>query len=764
MSRGAESMLIETSPSPGGNPAMAEPMAISEANGHCEMLGDAERSQRAWALLASLLLLAGMATPFFLGRVYIADDLGEFHLPLRDFYARQLAAGEPFDWMPTLFHGFYVTGDGQLGGYHPLHQALYRWLPLGVAFDLEILLSYPWMFLGSWLFLRRRLGSTAAGCWGAMVWCCSSFCMLHFVHPNGVAVIGHLPWLLWLTETAVDSPTRHRAATSLAGIAILTGSQVLLGYPQYVWLSACAELAFAVWLTRGRLSNHAWPRLGAAKALGLLVGGVQLLPTLEALGESTRAQADSAFFATGSLHPLNLAQLVAPYLFKTRVVGQNTHELGLYVGAAPIMLCFWLLINRQAWRQFRGWIVAVVIFATLSLLMAMGEHGGLHRALQWIPGVNAFRFPCRAVVLFQLAIAALSATALVLMRHREHAERQVGVALPTSIAIAITCFGYFQWSEHCSPLWLVAAGPALVAAGAWLVREMNRQRPWAFAALALFTALDLGAYGLSYAIWPRTVDLHQFAADADAPHDGARIATLDDPSGLRVGNRALLRGVSRIDGYAGLEPRRVWAPGDRLGQLLSGAQFSESASGWQPLEGAAPRARLVTRVAPSSADMTTDPMLRSQLLGNLAAVDPAAYSQLAAALDATTVGDATTDMATVVQDRPGRLTVALSTPSPRLLVTTESYHPGWRAVIDEQPTSVIRVNGDFLGLAVPAGAKRLELTFSPRSRAWGLGLSCCGLGLLVSRWLAGVLPARTRPPSSAHSQRVEQPAAAGVLT
>ena len=26
----------------------------------------------------------------FLGRVYIADDLGEFHLPMRNFYAEQL--------------------------------------------------------------------------------------------------------------------------------------------------------------------------------------------------------------------------------------------------------------------------------------------------------------------------------------------------------------------------------------------------------------------------------------------------------------------------------------------------------------------------------------------------------------------------------------------------------------------------------------------------------------------------------------------------
>ena len=45
----------------------------------------------AWALLASLLLLAVLAAPGLLGYVYTGDDLGAFHLPLRGFYAGQLA-------------------------------------------------------------------------------------------------------------------------------------------------------------------------------------------------------------------------------------------------------------------------------------------------------------------------------------------------------------------------------------------------------------------------------------------------------------------------------------------------------------------------------------------------------------------------------------------------------------------------------------------------------------------------------------------------
>ena len=144
-----------------------------------------------------------MAIPFFAGRVYVADDLGAYHLPLRAFYAQQLKAGEAFDWLPSLFSGFYLTGEGQAGTYHPLHLALYRFLPLGVAFDLELLVSYPLMLAGSYLLLRRWLLRRDAALLGSLAFTFSGFNLLHFIHPNAVAVVAHWPWLLWALDHAL---------------------------------------------------------------------------------------------------------------------------------------------------------------------------------------------------------------------------------------------------------------------------------------------------------------------------------------------------------------------------------------------------------------------------------------------------------------------------------------------------------------------------------------------------------------------------------
>ena len=114
---------------------------------HCDLQTPAlptdpplERKLAAWSLLAGLLLFAVLAGPFFAGRVYTRDDLGAYHLPVRAFFAAQLARGEPFDWMPQLYAGFYLTGEGQCGTHHPWHLLLYRLLPFRAA------LGWEWPF------------------------------------------------------------------------------------------------------------------------------------------------------------------------------------------------------------------------------------------------------------------------------------------------------------------------------------------------------------------------------------------------------------------------------------------------------------------------------------------------------------------------------------------------------------------------------------------------------------------------------------------
>src|SRR4030095_422712 len=135
-------------------------------------------------LMIVALILGILSWPMLTGQVYIKDDLGMFHLPLRLFYAQSLAEGNNFTWFPNIFNGFYLHGEGQVGMYHPLHLILYSALPLALAFNLEVLLGYPFMLSGTFGLLSRWGIRRDAAMFGALCFTFSGFNLLHHIHPN----------------------------------------------------------------------------------------------------------------------------------------------------------------------------------------------------------------------------------------------------------------------------------------------------------------------------------------------------------------------------------------------------------------------------------------------------------------------------------------------------------------------------------------------------------------------------------------------------
>ncbi len=686
-------------------------------------------------------LLTALAGPSLIGRICTADDLGSFHLPLRAFYADCLKHGDRFDWMPQLYCGWFVTGEGQLGGYHPLHWLLYRCLPLSTAFGLECLLGYPLMIWGMYRLLRRWEIPRDSAMFGGVSFAFSGFCLLHFVHVNAIEIVAHLPWLLLAIDVSIKSEDRRTSRRAGIAIAALTGSQLLLGYPQYVWLSLVAEFGYFIWLSWQRANFRAsLARLTFWKTIGVALGAVQLLPTIEALGESARQAADSSFSGWGSLAPLNLIQLFDPYLFATRVVGQNTHELGLYAGSVVLLLAIWAVTNGGGSLIRLRLVNGAIGLIAIGFLLAMGEFGPFRWLVSHLPVINKFRFPCRAIVLVHLGLAPLAALGLTKLGNSDDRSRRalkcIWAAAGISIALAIA--GPIVWPEYVSSLPLVWIGPVLFTFAASLMTLAHTRFRFARGALMLLAAVDLGIYGMSYAVYPSSMPLEPFVATVDAPpgpSTGRVAGDLVAPNqrGLRIGNEMLLAGWSRVDGYAGLEPaRRLDYPRTAalqvagVGWISSVDQFADSDStglsdrGWRELSEPLPRARFVNQVTVS--------------------VDPARdISRIA--IEKYALVDTPLDLAPpendrgavqIVYDRPGDIRMQVSTPTRQLLVLAESWHCGWQAMANDKAVPVVRVNGDFLGCAIDPATTEVRFRFRPPSVRWGLLVSCLGLSFLMA--------------------------------
>jgi len=707
----------------------------------------ASAHERARAVLAAVLALAVvalLARPLLRGEIYVGSDLGTFHLPIRAFYAKCLAEGWSFLWFPGWFSGFYLHGEGQGGFLHPLNALLYAGLPLSLAFGIETVRGPVFLLAGGWLWLRR-LAIPPDACWaGAAGLAFGAFAFHHFVHPNITAAVAHVPWLLWATHVLLGAAGRPWWAP--AALALLTTSQALLAHPQFLWISAVVEglwvlvLAGAGALASGRRLLE-WL---AAKALGVLGAGAALLPLLDALALSHRAQVDEGFAASFAIHPLGVLQLVGPYLFAGRTVGELVMELSLYAGAVPVLAFAWLLARRRHLGRLRPFAVASLVLAVLGVLLALGELGGLYRLQVSLPILGQLRAPARYALLVQVAAAAATALAFADLAGRPGLTRGRALWLAGPVALSLVAIGVAAAFVGVVPEarladpWQVAVGPLLLALAAVLFAWAARGGTLALSALIVLAVADLGAYGLSFVAAPPPERIETFAARQSVPEGlgGARM--------YRGRPELTLSGVRLASGYAALIPRRVLdlrlaSPlrlDARMRNVLRVSQvgFAEARTRIpRPL----PRARLV-----SLAQVSDDPDR------DIAAIDPAAVALVDRPVD---LEAGTPGRARILRDEPGDIEIAVEAPGRRLLVVSESHHPGWRALRDGEPCELVRVYGDYLGCAIEAGTRRVELRFRPDSYRDGVRLSAAALALLLAWTAIAWRLARVRPGDAAPS-------------
>lgn len=138
---------------------------------------------------ASAILFLPLTVPLVVGQIFPFADLSTFHLPMRFLYQKALVAGDSFLWTSALQSGLYLHAEGQAGMAHPWHLLIYRLLPLGTAFNFEMLGTYVFATAGAWLLLRGLGLRREAALAGALAFAFSGFNVMHLIHMNAVAVM-----------------------------------------------------------------------------------------------------------------------------------------------------------------------------------------------------------------------------------------------------------------------------------------------------------------------------------------------------------------------------------------------------------------------------------------------------------------------------------------------------------------------------------------------------------------------------------------------
>lgn len=697
-------------------------------------------------LICGCVALAALFWPFAEGRLFVYYDLGNYHLPVRAFYSAALHQGFPPNWIPNLFSGFDLHGEGQVGMYHPLHWLTYRLLHLRTAFMIECLAAYPLAGIGTALFLRRLTLSNAAAAMGGLLLGLSTYLLLRLTHLNVVAILAHIPWLLWLIDCSIRESRPVRREGARLGIALLTGSQILLGYPGAVVISGLIEGFYALRLSRQERAFTPLLWLVGAKLLGLLMGCIQLLPTYESFLFSVRADTALEYRMKGSLHPWNLLQLLSPYLFfPTRVYSRvvpNPVEESFYFGSIMPVAIAWLVIRRnqlEAWRPLLLTLLAIGLGATV---LALGEYGGVAPLLGSIPLVGQLRVPARFTFLLQFAlvIAAAIAFADLATARREDAERTArqtrwlltvpaASALVTGIALglgrlpALTQFGDSL------------ARPAVAFVGVWLalvfvalfMRAAKGDR-LALIGIAVFAAADVSWFCGSlwwndppqdYAEYPASIPRSP-AVFPGRTAIGYQVLMSRDDNGkysFRTATRFILHDARLVSGYVGLSPERKLFPYDHNPMRVAGVTTLFLDGAFRPFSSPLPLFRLVTEAVVSA-----DPA---------AAIEEIDVARTAVVDRPVELSGGSAGEVEVLGYLPGSIQLRTTSETRQLLLIAESFHPGWKLQIDGTEAPLLRAYGDFMGAVVEPGRHEVRLVFDPDSLRRGTWITLAALGATV---------------------------------
>ena len=80
---------------------------------------------------------------------------------------------------------------------------------------------------------------------------------------------------------------------------------------------------------------------------------------------------------------------------------------------------------------------------------------------------------------------------------------------------------------------------------------------------------------------------------------------------------------------------------------------------------------------------------------------------------------------------PSRINLSLQASGAALLVLSETYYPGWKAWIDDQPVAIHPVDIALRGVVVPSGTHQLRMEYHPPILPISLGISAATAILLA---------------------------------
>lgn len=741
--------------------------------------------------LPPLFLLALIACLFFKEVLFSGDSLfgSDFTLQFqiwKQFILDHLDThGALPQWNPYLFSGTPFIANIQASMFYPLG-ILYYLFPTATAYLYTIFLHVVLAMVFMYVFMRGLAVSRSGACLAAAAFSLNGYLMGHLYagHSSFVQAYIWIPLLFHVLHRFLRTQRWHWAV--LGGLIL--GIEALGGFPQITFYTALALGGFTLFAVafpepgkpRKRLKTIVGFTVMSATALG--IAAVQLLPTMEFAGLSTRGGGvDYAFATYDSLHPAEMVTFLIPEIFGNVVnatywrSGEVWHfwETCGYVGLVPLCLLFVPAPDRRSSRLRRFFLALVA----LSLLLALGKHNPLYAVVYRLPGFHSFRIPAQILFLYVFGLSVLAGMGMDgITKKRFRLGRPMIVFLAIAgilfllLVVACNLYPYAFFFSLFKTFAIETVGgidSALLAdttrsavnqgaiilgsiVGVVAALRYQRMSGNTFRLVILAVAVvDLGLFGTQFIVPDGSASKTGQGQMADRLHKEAhrgRVitdATFGPNEGLKYRFASVLGYDPLIlDRYAkyvlaseGLPLEtpvvnlsQIKRPDSKLMKLLNVRQVVRNGD-ISTVDHPMPYATLVHRSVVRSGDEALSFMLGPDFDPQSMVVLEAPHSWAVSPEDRGTPLDGS---CRIVGYESRGITIETSANRRCYLVLSEVFYPGWRATVDGKSVPILRGNYLFRTIPIEAGRHQVRLTF--KSKPFGMGLVLSIFTLALATW------------------------------
>ena len=402
------------------------------------------RAVRALPALCAFILTAVLFfnEVVFQGRVFAARDHYLFFMPRRFFALEMLRDGTLPLWNPLNACGVPFLANVQSSVFYPLSALVYL-LPFPAGYSVFVVAHYILAACCMYALMRHWKCSPTAAFIAGVVFAFGGY--MQSINDN-LAFVTSAAWMP-LVVLCFSRALQERTRRWVVATSVLIGMQVLAGDASFCLVSTalCTGL-YALCSPRRVAAAPAGTRAAVFMSVwlgGVLLAAVVLVPFFEFVRLSDRAAGLAMEESLRwSLHPLELLQLIHPYIFGTLVpdvrwFGQRWLDT-VYIGIVPLCLSvFYLARCRCAHKAF------LAAAAATGLFFALGAYNPvLFYAMDKVPALRLMQYPVKFFLLSAFALAAMSALGADMFLERM--RRRAGIRgmlkpllLPVCVLLAI---------------------------------------------------------------------------------------------------------------------------------------------------------------------------------------------------------------------------------------------------------------------------------------------------------------------------------------